>query len=210
MGILDSLEWRYATKSFDKSKKVKESDLDKIKESVRLSATSYGLQLFKVLIIENNEIREKLKPFSWNQGQITDSDILMVFCSNTNVSNEDIDDYIKLKSEAENIAVDNLKGYADFMKAKLTILPTEKASIWTQKQTYLALSNVLTICGELKIDTCPIEGFKSAKYNEILGLDERGLNSAVVISIGYRSADDKSQHTVKTRKTVEQLFETIK
>ncbi|NQX82405.1 MAG: NAD(P)H-dependent oxidoreductase [Flavobacteriaceae bacterium] len=209
MSVLESLKWRYATKSFDKSKKIKKEDLEKIKEAVRLSATSYGLQLFKVLIIENDQTREELKPFSYNQTQITDSDILMIFCSNTQVKSSDIDDYIKLKSETENINIENLKGYADFMKAKLTSMTPEKTSIWTQKQTYLALSNLLTICGELQIDTCPIEGFESEKYNEVLGLDSKGLYAAVAVSIGYRSEDDKGSNADKVRKTNMQLFETI-
>ncbi|MFT7612675.1 MAG: nitroreductase/dihydropteridine reductase [Parvicellaceae bacterium] len=209
MEFIENLKWRYATKQYDSSKKVKEEDLDKIKEAIQLSASSYGLQLFKVLNIENKSIREKLKPVSWGQSPITDSSHLLVLCNYTEVQNENIDGYLNLKAEVQGIDVVNLKGYGDFIKSKLKEKSSEEKSSWTAKQTYLALANVLNACAELKIDSTPMEGFEPDKYNEILGLKKRGLEASVVIAIGYRSKEDTSQNAKKVRKPLEVLFEEV-
>lgn len=209
MNIIELMNWRYATKKFDPTKKISDSDLEIIKEATNLAATSYGLQLYKVLIVENPEIREKLKPASWNQTQITEASHLLVFANQTNVSDEHIDGYLQLKSEVQNLDVENLKGYGDFMKGQLTHMESDKVSIWTAKQTYIALGNTMNACAALEIDSCPIEGFDAKQYNEILGLDSRNLNAAVVLPIGYRSAEDQSQFAAKVRKPLSDLFEVI-
>ena len=207
MQLLESLKWRYATKKFDPNKKVNPEDLEKIKEAIQLSVSSYGLQLYKVLIIEDAAIREKLKPASWGQSQITDASHLIVFCNYAQVKDENIEDYIQLKADTQGISVDALKGYGDFMKGSIGKMTAIEKSSWTAKQTYFALGNLLTACAELKIDACPMEGFEPNKYNEILQLSEKGLNAAVIAAIGYRSDDDQTQKSKKVRKPLERLFE---
>lgn len=209
MTLLNSLKWRYATKKFDPSKKITSEQLAILKEAIQLSASSYGLQLYKVLIVENPTVRKELQPVSWGQTQIVDASHLLVFCNITIVTNEMIDEHINAKADTLKIDSANLKGYGDFMKSKIVGLPKEVLSNWTAKQTYIALGNLLAICGELQIDSCPIEGFESDKYNEILGLSERGLSAAVVAAVGYRSEDDQTQHAPKYRKTATELFEVV-
>ena len=209
MELIENLKWRYATKQYDPSKKVREADIEKIKEAIQLSASSYGLQLFKVLNIENESIREKLKPISWGQSPITDASHLFVFCNYADVQDEHIDDYLNLKAEVQGIEISNLNGYGDFMKSKLKEKSSEEISSWTAKQTYIALANVLNACAELKIDSTPIEGFELDKYNETLGLKERGLEASVVIAMGYRSSEDPTQNAKKVRKPLDVLFEEI-
>ncbi|MFT6442017.1 MAG: nitroreductase [Salibacteraceae bacterium] len=209
MELIENLKWRYATKQYDISKKVKDTDLEKIKEAIQLSASSYGLQLFKVLNIENKSIREKLKPASWGQSPITDASHLLVFCNYTDAQEKHIDDFLNLKAEVQGVEIADLKGYGDFMKSKMKEKSSDEISNWTSKQTYLALANALNACAELKIDSTPIEGFEQDKYNEILGLNEKDLSASVVVAIGYRNIDDNTQNAKKVRKPLEVLFEEI-
>lgn len=207
MNLTENLKWRYATKKFEPSQKISAENLEKIKEAVQLSASSYGLQLYKVLIIEDREIREKLRSVSWGQSQITDASHLVVFCNNVAVNDTHVDEYLELKAKTEQVSIGDLNGYGDFMKEKIREKAVSERNSWTANQTYLALGNLLAACAELKIDACPMEGFEPEAYNEILGLTEQGLNAAVIAAIGYRSDEDRNQNVPKTRKPVNLLFE---
>lgn len=203
---LEIRQWRYATKKFDSTKKVSNEDLETLLEATRLSASSYGLQPYHIYVITDMEIREKLKPLSWGQSQITDSSHLIVFANSTDFDAALVDAYLDNVSETRNIPQEGLKGYGDFMKSKLLDLPIETKGNWTTKQVYLAFGNAMQAAAELKIDTCPMEGFEAEKYNEILGLDAKNQNAAVVLAIGYRSEEDETQHYAKVRKSKEELF----
>jgi nitroreductase len=205
----ENAKWRYATKKFDTTKKVSESDLNTLKEAIRLSASSFGLQLYKVIIVENTEVRAKLQPASWGQTQIVDASHLIVFANQTTVTDADVDSYIKNVSETRNVPVEALAGYGDFMKGSVVRMPEEVKNTWTAKQTYIALSNLLNAAAELKIDVTPMEGFVAGQYNEILGLDKLNLNAAVVAAVGYRHEEDATQHGAKVRKSNEDLFITL-
>nr|WP_299388295.1 NAD(P)H-dependent oxidoreductase [Allomuricauda sp.] len=204
--ILENRTWRYATKKFDSTKKVSNEDLELLLEATRLSASSYGLQPYHVFVITDPEIREQLKPVSWGQSQITDASHLLVFANVTDFGEELLDGYVKNVSDTRNIPEENLKGYGDFMKSKLLDLSVDAKSSWTMKQVYIALGNLMQAAAELKIDTCPMEGFEAEAYNKILGLDEKDLNASVVLPIGYRSEEDETQHYAKVRKSKEELF----
>ena len=204
--ILEHRTWRYATKKFDSTKKISEKDLETLLEATRLSASSYGLQPYHVFVVTDPEIREKLKPVSWGQSQITDASHLIVFANVTDFGEELVDTYVQNASTTRNVPAESLKGYADFMKSKLLELPAETKNNWTTKQAYIAFSNMMQAAAELKIDTCPMEGFEHEAYNEILGLTEKDLNAAVVLAIGYRSKEDGTQHLAKVRKSKEELF----
>jgi nitroreductase len=146
---------------------------------------------------------------SYGQAQVTDASHLLVFCNFKKVTPENVDSYLQLKADTQGMDVENLKGYGDFMKSTIGSFPAEATENWTSKQTYIALANAMTACAELKIDSCPMEGFDAAKYNELLGLTEKGLNAALVLPIGYRSEEDKSQHGKKVRKPLAELFEVV-
>ena len=209
MKLIEDLQWRYATKKFNATKKVSKEDLEDIKEAVRLSASSYGLQLYKVLVVEDPEIRKALREASWGQPQVTDASHLFVFCNTHQVKEADIDAYLELKANIQGMDVNTVQGYGDFMKGKLVSLSQEDQKSWTARQTYIALGNLLAACAELRIDSCPMEGFDPAQYDEILGLKEKGLTTAVIATIGYRSEEDQTQDLPKVRKTSEVLFESV-
>jgi len=204
--FITDANWRYATKKFDTSKKVSAEDLATLKEAIRLSASSYGLQPYKVLLVENPALRAQLQPVAWGQSQIVDASNLIVFANITNVGDKEIDAYFKDMTTTRGIPMEAVQGYSDFMKSKIASLSLEAKNNWTAKQTYLALGNLLNAAAELKIDVTPIEGFEPEKFNEILGLNQLGLNASLVATIGYRHAEDDTQHYAKVRKSNEELF----
>jgi nitroreductase len=204
--FIDNQNWRYATKKFDASKKITAAEFEILKEAIRLSPSSYGLQPYKVLIIENPETRAKLQPASWGQSQIVDASHLIVFANYTKLDNDDIDAYIENVTSTREIPLEAVSGYADFMKGAIAPKSDEEKSLWNQKQTYIALANLMNAAAELKIDVTPMEGFVPQQYNEILGLDKQHLNAAVVAAVGYRHEEDATQHYKKVRKSKEDLF----
>lgn len=207
--FLNNQNWRYATKKFDASKKVSSEDLHTLKEAVRLSASSYGLQPYKIIIVENPEVRAKIQPAAWGQSQIIDASHLFIFANETNFGDEGIDAFLNSISDTRETPLEALTGYGDFMKSKISTLEPAVKNVWTSKQTYLALGNLLNAAAELKIDVTPMEGFDPQQINEILGLDKLNLNTSLIATIGYRHEEDSTQHQKKVRKSQENLFITI-
>jgi nitroreductase/dihydropteridine reductase len=208
MSLLDDLNWRYATKKMDPTKKVSEVKLTQIKEAVRLAASSYGLQPYKVLDIQDPELRLKLKPLCWNQSQIVDASHVLVFCNYIDFREKDIDNMMRLKTEISGLDPEKVVGYGNFVKGKLKEKSKEEMFHWTAKQAYIALGNALMACAELKIDSTPMEGFETAQVNELLQLEKENLNACVMLAIGYRSAEDSNQYAQKVRRASEDLFKT--
>lgn len=207
--LLENLNWRYATKKFDATKKISASDLNTLKEAVRLAASSYGLQPYKVIIVENPEIREQLKAAAYGQTQITDASQLFIFANDLNAGPESVASYIKNISETRGVPTEALGGFADMMNGVISGLSQDAKNIWTAKQTYIALGTLLSAAAELKIDATPMEGFNATAFNEILGFDKLGLNASVIATVGYRHDEDDAQHYKKVRKSHEELFITI-
>jgi nitroreductase len=207
--FLDHQNWRYATKKFDATKKISTEDLNILKEAIRLSSSSYGLQPYKVIIVENPELRALLQSAAYGQSQVVDASHLIVFANEINFGEEGINNFAKNISETRGVPSESIQGYVNYMKSAITGLPEETRNIWTSKQTYLALGNLLNAAAELKIDVTPMEGFIPAKINEILGLEKLGLNASLMATIGYRDAEDATQHYKKVRKSNEELFITL-
>ena len=206
---IDDLNWRYAVKQFDASKKVSEEDLQKLIDAVQLSASSYGLQPYKILVIKDQAVKEKLKAAGYNQSQFTDATAVFVFAHQTDFDAELIDSYIELSERIKELETGTLEGYANLIKNALLNLPQEAKAGWTSRQAYIALGNLLSAAAAHKIDACPMEGFEATAFDEILGLTEQNLHAVVVAAVGYRSAEDETQHAPKVRRPQEELFEII-
>jgi nitroreductase len=204
--VLDKLNWRYATKVFDNSKKVSKEDLNILLDAARLSASSYGLQPYHFFVIEDNEIRSKLRKASWNQSQITDASYLLVLANKPTFDDSLVDNYIDIIIETRGVSKKDVEGYSQMIKGALLGLPDEQKKSWTSDQTYIALGNLMTIAAEMEIDTCPMEGFDKAQYNEILGLNDKNLNASVVLAVGYRADNDETQNYPKVRYSREQII----
>jgi nitroreductase len=207
--LLENLNWRYATKKFDATKKISATDLNTLKEAVRLAASSYGLQPYKVVIVENPELREQLKAAAYGQTQITDASQLFIFANDLNAGPESVAAYIKNISETRGVPTEALGGFSHMMNSVISNLSQDAKNIWTAKQTYIALGTLLAAAAELKIDATPMEGFNAAAFNEILGFDKLGLNASVIATVGYRHDEDDAQHYKKVRKSHEELFITL-
>ena len=204
--FLENQNWRYATKKFDATKKITDADLAFLKEAIRLSTSSYGLQPYKVFIIENPELRAKLVAASYGQAQVADASHLLVFANELNFGAAGIDQFATTICKTRELPLEAIQGYVDYMKGNITGLPEDVRNIWTAKQTYLALGNLLNAAAELHIDVTPMEGFIPEQVNEILGLDKLGLNATLLAPIGYRHAADDTQHYKKVRKSNDELF----
>ena len=206
MDILAQLNKRYATKAFDSSKKISSADMEKLMESIKLSASSFGLQPYRIIVVEDPEIRLELRKAAWNQPQITDASALLIFAANIETNDKTVDDYVSLVAQARNLPLDSLGGFGDMMKGSLSKMNSEQVETWVSKQAYIALGFGLVSSAVMGIDSCPMEGFSGTDFDRILGLDKLGLKSKIILAVGYRSSDDKYQHLSKVRKSTEDLF----
>ena len=204
--VLDKLNWRYATKKFDPTKRVSKADLDTLLEAARMTASSYGLQPYHFFVIEDEQTKIKLRKASWDQSQITDASHLIVLANKPTFDESLVDSYLENLMDVRGLAKEDVAGYSQMMKSSLIGLSDEQKKSWTSDQTYIVLGNLLTIAAEIEIDACPMEGFDNARYNEILGLNDKNLNTAVVLAIGYRAEDDQTQNYPKVRYSKENLI----
>ncbi len=205
MALLENLNKRYATKKFDATKKISTEKLDTLLEAIRLSASSYGLQAYKVLVVENEEIRKNLRAAAWDQSQITDASQLLIFAVKSDFNEAGVDEFVNLVAKTRNIGESSLSGYADMMKGTFQ-RPKEVVQNWLTHQVYIALGFGLVAAAELNIDACPMEGFDNDQFDAILGLKEQNLHSVVVLTVGYRSEDDYYQNLAKVRNAKEDFF----
>jgi nitroreductase len=206
MDILSKLNTRYATKVFDPTKKVSEADMEKLLEAIRLSASSYGLQPYKILVVEDPKIRTELRKFAWDQSQITDASALLVFAADVETNAKSVDEFVDLISQTRNIPKDALSGYGDMMKGSIQGQTPEQIETWVSKQAYIALGFGLVTAAVLDLDACPMEGFSPADFDRVLDINKLGLKSKVIMAVGYRSKDDHYQDLAKVRQKSEELF----
>lgn len=207
--ILEDLNWRYATKKFDPDKRVSADNLHIIKESLRLTATSYGLQPLKFILVESPDLRERLKTASFGQRQITDASHMIIICSYINIDSTHIDEYMEDVASAQSISIEETAGFGEYVKQMIVPLSIEEKSSWSSRQAYIALGQVMHTCASLRIDATPMEGFDATAYDEILNLEKRNLCATLVCAIGYRHDNDEAQYRTKVRRSSDKMFEII-
>lgn len=213
--IIDSLNWRYATKAFDTSKKLTDEQVNFVKEAMRLTPSSYGIQAWKFVEVVTPEIREQIKAVGWGQSQYTDASNLFAICTYTepnSKSEELVQAYIEDIAGVRDVETDSLEGYKGMMVNAVnngnTSGDPSYTPYWLDNQAYIVVGQVLTACAIAGIDSCAMEGFDIKKVNEILGLDELGLRIKCFVCVGYRAEDDKyaPENTKKVRFSQEELF----
>lgn len=207
MNIIEKLGWRYATKKFNSGMSLSDSKMDILKQAIQFAPTSYGLQPFQVVFVKNPEIREKLKSASWGQSQITDSSVLAVFTRKKQVNESEVDSFIENIVNTRGVPKEMLVQYEAMMKGTISSLDETQKSSWIDKQIYIALGFLLNTAAVIDVDTCPMEGFDRAQYDEILGLTD--TTSVVVCALGYRDETDDYQNYKKVRKSQDELFVNI-
>lgn len=204
--IEQQLNWRYATKKFDPSKKISEKDWRTLEESLRKSPSSFGLQPWKFIIVKNPDLRKQLLPNSWNQPQIVDASHLVVICAQKEVSHSDVETFLAAISTTRNVPVSALQDYGGMMKGFIDRLASQgTCEAWTTHQAYLALGMLLSTAATLKIDACPLEGINAVAYDEILNLNQSGYSTKVACALGYRSSEDATASYTKVRYSREQV-----
>jgi nitroreductase len=181
------LDWRFATKKFDPTKKVSEQDLNKILTAIQKAPSSFGIQPYHIFVVTDPEVRKAMRAASWDQPQVTDSSHIFVFCSRTDLK-ERVDAYLEVASGGSAEIKEKMKGYADMMHGSLDNRTEEAKQNWSGRQAYIALGFGLASCAELNIDACPMEGFDNAAVNKILNLPEN-MNSLAYMAIGYRAEE---------------------
>jgi len=202
MNIIDSLKWRYAVKKFDTNKNLSEIQIETLKEAFNLTATSYGLQPLKLVIIKNKKIQEKLVPFSWNQQQILQASHLLVICVKDNYTTKEVENYFNLVQKIRNTPDEVINPFKKFLTAEIAKKTQEELYVLNKNQAYIALGNLLTVCALQEIDSCPMEGFTPDKYDEILDLTKNNLKSVLVLPVGFRASDDYMKDLTKVRKNI--------
>lgn len=208
--IIEHLKWRYAVKKYDTAKKLDKNQIDLLQEIIRLSPSSHGLQPYRILFIEDEATRINLRAASYNQSQITDASHLIVFAIENTIDEAFVDAYFENVCRTRNIKLEgDLLHHRNSVAGSVNRMSPDEKGIWATNQTYLALGNLLTAAAQLEIDANPMEGFMPGKYDEILGLSEKGLSSVVIAAVGFRHKEDFFQHFIKVRKPSQKLFETI-
>lgn len=202
----ENLQWRYATKKFDTTKKISKQQLDELLDSLQASASSYGLQPYVFFVITNPELRERMKAHAWNQSQVTDASHLIVVCARKTIDEAYVDSYISLIASTRGISVESLKGYRDMMVGSIHGRTKEELAHWMKCQSYIALGFLLSAAAQAKIDACPMEGFDPIQVGIDLELAEKNLTAVTFCALGFRAADDKTAAYKKVRFPKEDLF----
>lgn len=205
MQIIESLEWRYACKKFDTKRKLSAGQIDLLKKAFNLTATSFGLQPIKLLIIQGESLKEKLLPLTYYQQQTRTCSHLLVICIETQVNEAYIDAYFDREQDIRGTSVeiiDKYRGQLHKMFARKDQQTKEKEAVY---QAYLALGNLMTVCALEGIDSCPMEGFMADKVDALLQLEDKGLRSVLLLPVGYRDENDFMSKLAKVRKPLEEV-----
>lgn len=199
---ITKLQWRYAVKKFDTDKILSEAKITVLKEAFNLTATSYGLQPLKMVVIANKELQENLVKSAYGQRQVADASHLLVICIETEVDEQFITSYFNLVKKLRNTDDAILNPFKDFLISDFSKKNTDEITAWATKQAYLALGNLLTVCALEQIDSCPMEGFIPDAFDDALDLKSKNLKSVLLLPVGYRATDDMFADFAKVRKNI--------
>lgn len=206
--LQEALAWRYATKVFDPLRKIPDETWKVLEEALVLSPSSYGLQPWKFIVVQDPELRRQLLPYSWKQRQVVDCSHLLVMAVKKTMTEADIDAFIMRIAEVRGGTPDALMGYRNMMIRDVVTGERSKiATEWAKYQAYIALGNLMTCAALMGVDTCPMEGFEPAKYDEVLDLEKEGLTTAVLLPLGYRSEVDRYAELPKVRFKTDDVVE---
>jgi nitroreductase len=185
MSLLQALNWRYAVKRMNGTK-VPQEKIDNILEATRLSASSMGLQPYTVVVVENEELRNKIKPIAMNQPQITEASHLLIFAAWDDITEQQIDEYVRNIVETRGVPAESMADYRNIMVGHTQRMTQEQRYQWAARQAYIAFGTAIAAAASESVDATPMEGFDPAALDELLGLKEKGLRSVTLLPLGYR------------------------
>lgn len=203
---LNELEWRYATKKFNPSKKISETQFKELLETLRLAPSSFGLQPWKFIVVKDDALRQRIKTVAWNQSQVVDASHLIVLCVPKKIDEAYVKNFVAQIAKVRNLPIESLKSYEDMMLGFIKSHSEEWLSNWMKRQLYIAFGFLMYACAQVRIDSCPMEGFDPSEVDKLLKLSERGLESVALCPIGYRADDDSYASLKKVRFEDKELF----
>ena len=206
MTNIKALQWRYATKKFNPEKILSSEKIDILKEAFNLTATSYGLQPLKMVVVRNKELQEKLKSASWNQQQLNTASHVLVICIEKKVDKDFIEQYFKRVKHLRETPDEVLEPFKKSLVDSFESRAEEEVHAWALNQAYLSLGTLLTVCATEEIDACPMEGFEPDKYDELLNLEAHNLKSVLALPVGYRAEDDMFSEFKKVRRPLDEVI----
>lgn len=206
MDSIRALEWRYATKKFDGDKLLSLEKITRLKKAFNLTATSYGLQPLKLVVIQNKELQEELRQISHNQKQISTASHVLVICIEKQIGRQFIENYFRYVKDIRQTPEEILAPFKDSLVDNFENSTLDEVKVWAMNQAYLVLGALLTVCAVEEIDSCPMEGFEPEKYDSLLGLDQLNLKSVLVLPVGYRAEDDMFADFKKVRRPLEETI----
>jgi nitroreductase len=201
----DALNWRYATKKFDTSKKLTDDQLKSLTDALRLAPSSYGLQPFHFVIVSDPAIRAKIREHAWNQPQVTDASHLIVLCARRSIDAAYVDSFIARIAKTRGMTAESLQSYREMMAGSIAGRTPENLADWMKRQAYIALGVVLSAAAVAGIDACPMEGFDPTHVDTDLGLAEQNLTAVALCPVGFRAADDATAAYAKVRMPLEEV-----
>ncbi|MFD0893341.1 NAD(P)H-dependent oxidoreductase [Luteolibacter ambystomatis] len=207
--IVTALRWRYATKVFDPARRIPAETWAALEQSLVLTPSSFGLQPWQFLVVENPAVRAELRAKSWGQGQVTDASHFVVFAARTDLSVEDISGWVARLAGVQGTTPETLAPMQGMIEGFVSSMPQEARHTWNVRQVYIALGQFMTTAALLGIDTCPMEGLDPNAYDQILGLEDSGYATAVACAVGYRSEDDHTARRPKARYEADNVIRRI-
>ncbi|MBU3005320.1 NAD(P)H-dependent oxidoreductase [Paraglaciecola arctica] len=198
MSVIDALTWRYAVREFS-NKEIPAQDIHELADATRLTASSYGLQPYKLVVVESREMREALLPHAMGQTKVLDSSHLFILASNNEIDDHFIEQYFAMTARVRGVDPQSVAGFKQHVKDVILGMPKGGRKQWADQQAFIALGNLLTVAALKGIDACPMGGFDAEGFDEVLGLKDKGLRSCVICALGYRSEYDSSAQAKKIR-----------
>lgn len=206
MDNINALKWRYATKKFDNEKLLPPPKVEILKNAFNLTATSYGLQPIKLVVVQDKVLQEKLVNFSMNQKQIATASHVLILCIEKEINREFIEKYFNRVHKIRATPKEILGPFKDYLIGDFENKPVDEIKLWSTNQAYLALGTLMTVCATEAIDACPMEGFEPENYDKLLGLEELNLQSVLVLPVGYRAEDDMFSEFKKVRRPLSDVI----
>ncbi|MBY5961446.1 NAD(P)H-dependent oxidoreductase [Marinobacter nauticus] len=208
MNIHQALDWRYAVREFS-PEKLDTRAVETLLDAVRKSASSYGLQPYKLLIVERRPVRQALLAHSFGQQKVLECSHLIVFAAQKEIGDHTVDRYVNQFVKTRGVLASDIAGYVEHMKQALSGKTLAEKQVWAHQQAYIALGTLLTAAATMQIDSCPMTGFDHKAYDEVLGLPELGLESTAIVALGYRSVWDTTAQLPKVRFDYEDVVWTV-
>ncbi len=206
MESISALKWRYATKKFDAEKTVAEDKIQILKKAFNLTATSYGLQPLKLVVVKDKPLQQELMAASYNQKQVGTASHVLVICIEKTVGKTFIENYFKTVKDVRQTPDEILHPFRESLVGNFEQKPVDEVKTWATHQAYLVLGTLLTVCAVEEIDSCPMEGFQAEEYGKILDLEKYNLEAVLSLPVGYRAADDFFAELKKVRRPLDETI----